>query len=642
MNARILTGQRPHRLIMSKDSIPTGLFSKVVKFVRHPATSWNDLDTVAEQQDPDYSKQALKEMIERKRRNDFVRKREFDMLRKLRSKTGMKDMGSRGRPSFFQSSYSSRPDDRAGTLKKIDEIEAQMSMQWWKSKQRVSVQGAASQSPMTQPPSDIIDSVRAYRTTIAVTKDAMTTVSTEVLPTGPVTTQPAAQPPVADARPASALPQGSAPVQAAVKSTIQPVGRAAGKVVSSRPGELDGGPTKPFDLDEGQDASTFSTSKFYALDVNELAMDPEIEEAAIRFASGDEAATEQGLLDVLTRKANGGTADEWMALFDLYRATGQVEAFEGRAIDFANRFSRSAPQWFSMPEEAAKRAEKCQSVVPTDRSRAAWVADAELDAHAVTMLIKVLERTPQPWVLDWSEVQTIQPMAVTRLYKLFASWAQSNVELRFLGTRQLLTTVQALTVSGDRTLDKACWDMHLALLRAMNLPDDFELTALDFCVTYEISPPGWEKPLCRFRDLGAENLGIVGLAEPPPVVDDFVHSTRPAALSFFQKGGPVDPQASSSFNFMAVQGELVGELQGDPHVQLAELDKLMGDTAVRVISCRYLVRVDFAAAGAILNWVSAHQVDGCRVRFVGVHRLISAFFHVIGITQYADVEPRED
>ncbi|WP_438802375.1 hypothetical protein, partial [Gulbenkiania mobilis] len=31
-----------------------------------------------------YSKQALKEMIERKRRNDFVRKREFDQLRRLR------------------------------------------------------------------------------------------------------------------------------------------------------------------------------------------------------------------------------------------------------------------------------------------------------------------------------------------------------------------------------------------------------------------------------------------------------------------------------------------------------------------------------------------------------------------------------
>jgi hypothetical protein len=38
------------------------------------------------------------------------------------------------RPSFFQSSMPSKPDDRATTLKKIDEIEAQMSMQWWKTK----------------------------------------------------------------------------------------------------------------------------------------------------------------------------------------------------------------------------------------------------------------------------------------------------------------------------------------------------------------------------------------------------------------------------------------------------------------------------------------------------------------------------
>jgi hypothetical protein len=37
-------------------------------------------------------------------------------------------------PSFFQSSMPSKPDDRATTLKKIDEIEAQMSMQWWKTK----------------------------------------------------------------------------------------------------------------------------------------------------------------------------------------------------------------------------------------------------------------------------------------------------------------------------------------------------------------------------------------------------------------------------------------------------------------------------------------------------------------------------
>ena len=119
---------------MSKDDSNGGFLSKVVKFVRHPTTSWSDLDTRSADRESEYSKAALKEMIERKRRNDFVRKREFDMLRKIRSREGTPGEGQGLRPSFFQSSLPSKPDDRAETLKKIDEIEAQMSMQWWKTK----------------------------------------------------------------------------------------------------------------------------------------------------------------------------------------------------------------------------------------------------------------------------------------------------------------------------------------------------------------------------------------------------------------------------------------------------------------------------------------------------------------------------
>ncbi|MGH8859409.1 MAG: STAS domain-containing protein, partial [Polaromonas sp.] len=121
---------------MSKEDTASGLLSKMVKFVRNPATNWSDLDTVPTDRDEAMSKQLLKEMIERKRQNDFVRKREFDMLRKMRKREAMVGAGQDpgGRPSFFQSSMPSKPDDRATTLKKIDEIEAQMSMQWWKTK----------------------------------------------------------------------------------------------------------------------------------------------------------------------------------------------------------------------------------------------------------------------------------------------------------------------------------------------------------------------------------------------------------------------------------------------------------------------------------------------------------------------------
>ena len=63
----------------TKDNNP-GLLSKVAKFVRNPTTNWTDLDKQDPEPDTGYSKQALKEMIERKRQNDFVRKREFDQL----------------------------------------------------------------------------------------------------------------------------------------------------------------------------------------------------------------------------------------------------------------------------------------------------------------------------------------------------------------------------------------------------------------------------------------------------------------------------------------------------------------------------------------------------------------------------------
>jgi hypothetical protein len=85
-----------------------GLLSKVVRFVKNPATGWGDLEPDTEREDS-YSKQMLKEMIERKRRNDFVRKREFDMLRKMRRSEVMAGQDPMARPSFFQSSMPSKP-----------------------------------------------------------------------------------------------------------------------------------------------------------------------------------------------------------------------------------------------------------------------------------------------------------------------------------------------------------------------------------------------------------------------------------------------------------------------------------------------------------------------------------------------------
>ena len=95
----------------------------------------------------------------------------------------------------------------------------------------------------------------------------------------------------------------------------------------------------------------FTPSKMFAIDVDEFAHDPELEEAAIRFANGDDAGAEAGLMEVLAPKGPRVNHDDtWLTLFDLYRATGNQERFDSAAIEFASRFGRSAPQWFSLPE----------------------------------------------------------------------------------------------------------------------------------------------------------------------------------------------------------------------------------------------------------------------------------------------------
>jgi hypothetical protein len=118
---------------MAKDE-NNGFLSKVVKFVRNPTTNWADLDQQETDRESTYSKQMLKEMIERKRRNDFCAQARVRHAAQDAPQRGHGGAGSGGAPSFFQSSMPSKPDDRAMTLKKIDEIEAQMSMQWWKTK----------------------------------------------------------------------------------------------------------------------------------------------------------------------------------------------------------------------------------------------------------------------------------------------------------------------------------------------------------------------------------------------------------------------------------------------------------------------------------------------------------------------------
>ncbi|MCW5653003.1 STAS domain-containing protein [Hydrogenophaga sp.] len=629
---------------MAKDDSNGGFLSKVVKFVRHPTTSWADLDTRSADRESEYSKAALKEMIERKRRNDFVRKREFDMLRKIRSREGTPGEGQGVRPSFFQSSLPSKPDDRAETLKKIDEIEAQMSMQWWKTKGPDSLVSTGSglntapHGPSSGPPSKKDDSAVPATPDPLVRQRKAQYDETEP---GPLPGPPGSTPSeiqaldrsMQDTVPASApmpLRKAWSPSRERELAADLPMAPASLPAPLVRTGLM-----APTSLRQsGSPVSRFSASHYYALDVQEIAQDPEVEEAAIRFANGDDAGAEQGLLEVL---ADGGTKadqqEDWLALFDLYRATGQLAPFESRAVDFVNRFDRSAPQWYDMPDAVSRLTGRVYTP-STGQNRAIWVSEPELDAHAVGTLQNVLLRAQQPWVLDWTPLEAMDLKAARALLGIFTLWGDQDVELRFQGASAFRDLLKAQTQSGRRDVEQLWWELRMAVLRVMNRPDEFELTALDFCVTYEVSPPGWEKPRCHYLSVAIDKPGEAGQSVLGESVLEQVASGYPGAESV------LDSQGTESNQIGLV--ELSGEIRGDPQATLEALERKLKGADVFIISCRHLIRVDFSAAGTLLNWVSGHHAEGRMVQFVDAHRLVSAFFHVIGITEYAKVVVRVD
>ena len=623
-----------------------GLLSKVVKFVRNPTTNWADLDQPESDKESTYSKQMLKEMIERKRRNDFVRKREFDMLRKMRRSEVMAGQDPAARPSFFQSSMPSKPDDRATTLKKIDEIEAQMSMQWWKTKhgEVSSRSGGAMSSQVPLEPISGPGAASPLRSTAYTRTEPQDLVAdkphaparVEIEPMRAASLTPSGSTPPPRSAMAPLMPAGStrqAPLEPlAVARTPLPGARPPARAVSAGMPNA-GPPSEP----GGTSSVGFSASKQFAIDVEEFAHDPELEEASIRFANGDDAGAEAGLMEVLGAKGARVDHDEtWLTLFDLYRATGRQEGFETAAIDFARRFGRSAPQWFSIPEAVGRMQAPAAAPAGGAQPPANWTCPATFGTQTLAAMSAAIAKAQPPWRLSWSKLNTIEEAAVEGLTRLFTQWANQTVQLRFIRADNFEQVLKHATPSGDKSVNPAWWKLRMEVLRVIHRPDEFELVALDYCVTYEVSPPSWESARCEYKPLQEDGSYVPGHT----IVGDAFHDSLSSGMSV----GYSDTHAVGPNSQLAsiATVELAGQILGDAKEALAMLEnKLMG-ADLMVISCARLIRIDFSAAGSLLNWVSSRQIEGRQVQFVDVHRLVAAFFNVIGISEHARVLARTD
>lgn len=654
---------------MATKQQPSGLLSKVARYFGTPASEEAEADESVQSRTGELEKHALQSLIERKRQDDLVRRREFNHLRKLRthswgsSAAGLSGMGNVERTSTFQHSSGFSVEDRASTIKKIDDIEATMVEGWSKGKASTKKpltqrpvappqtnQRASGPAPGIQPPKlteratptqkpPMVDMDLDFTAMLSATpleslsnpppaaNTAAPAPKAEPTKAPPTAQAPAAAPPpqatakAAPAKKGAAAPAVAPPAAAAAVSAPTPA--ASSTSTTSTPGATPpvAAPTK-----SSQPARNLTPTP--ALVEAVLLAEPVengLQAAAMLFAEGDSAAAEAVLLALIQGADIGpGEADVLAsALFDLYRATGQQDGFDVVAMDYAGRFGRSPAEWFSLPEILGKSAAVVAAAPPPkplmmQAQDGVWTCPALLDNAELAKLNTRFPGNSAEWHIDWAQLSTIDAQAAQVLADMFKFWTTHSVKLHWSGMDALLRALESKTPADDNSTDPLWWLIRLDAMCILGEQDPFESLALDYCVVYEVSPPSWKDLPCEYVQELSPSVFLTNPDDP--------HS--------------VPPYDGMDAPALYAKCELSGELLGDRPDVLDRLQAASDSSDHVLVSCARLIRIDFTATGNLLNWVTACQAKGCQVEFDQVPRLVAVFFKMLGLDGHAKVSVR--
>jgi anti-anti-sigma regulatory factor len=331
-----------------------------------------------------------------------------------------------------------------------------------------------------------------------------------------------------------------------------------------------------------------------------------IEETAILFANGLIEPAEAGLRAAIQGDALGDTAQRgWLMLFELLQQRGDKAGFDSLTIEYVLRFESSPPAWIEYKDEAVPLA-VAPGIQNTAGGPPVIVLPGTVDANVVQHLeqLKQQSLSHQSITLDTSNVRSIDPVGAELLLRVVNAFKRASHELLVQGADQLITPLRAAVEAGRRDPSDAIWMLLLEVFRLLNRQHDFEETGIQYCITYEVSPPSWEPA--------------------PPNLKTRAAVPQPAAA------------VADAGDGLQWRGTLRGE--GEPH--FGRLVAASKTEPKLVVDCMYLKRVEFSTATGMLALVTKVRQAGATIEFRNVNYLIGALFSLLGIDAVAQVQLR--
>ncbi len=321
---------------------------------------------------------------------------------------------------------------------------------------------------------------------------------------------------------------------------------------------------------------------------------PIVEEIAILYSNGQAEVAEQMLLGSLPDATQDRTV--WWMLFDLYQVLNKQESFENISIDYASHYETSPPSW--VPPAAAND-------TPVAAGGYAGVAPTLALAGALNASVAAqLERLEgmdkkQPLRLDFSRVNGVETEGCALLLAALKKVQAGDRDLIVVGAAELAEQVRSILTIGNRDVGEAPWLLYLELLRLLNREKDFEESSMDYCVTFEVSPP------------------------------PFVAPKKVA-------NAPRQSTAAASDRFM-----LPAVIEGDISTLLGAIEKYASQAQALVFDCSRLTRMEFGAASALQSKLVELSAGERRIEFRDLNHLVAALMRLLGYADMARLFPHK-
>ena len=325
---------------------------------------------------------------------------------------------------------------------------------------------------------------------------------------------------------------------------------------------------------------------------------PLLDEAAILFANRQTGMAEQVLKDAVdgSPMANGTAA--WAMLFDLYQVSGDQDAFEHLSIAYAKQFETSPPAWIPLTADDTR----------TSAPRAAAVPSVALSGRLDAGIGKFLDRArllagSHPAIrLELNRISDVDADGCSLLLQTLIQLQKSGTDLILPGAPELTGKIRAIIEVGRRDDTEAPWLLLLELLAMQNLEAAFEEASIEYCITFEVSPPAFVAPKSR----------VATVMEMP------------------------DPRQGPGECFV-----MPALIEGRTDALVAELGAYATLHNPACIDCAALARVDVNAATQLMTGLAPFTGDGQVIEFMHVNHLVATLFNVVGLNNIVRIHTRK-